>query len=245
MKKYLSDSEIMNWNDRLSSTPYFVIPRYHTHNSFPMIVFKQRIKTMDPETEVVTMDPHMKFNFSFSVAKNRVDNFFHIFDKWFTNKIETKTLFVDKSNREKIGDIEVSESIIKSKAQTEHKVKEKEYTKFTYDFEGHLSSIMAYVMFLEDTIEIFSKIWGYDENGGEHVLTKFAIGDIVTKTGDQSEDYLILDFSPTKSDNKFNINYEICKMIKRGQIIQYGQVEFVNISDITWSRNNRIDDILN
>jgi len=245
MKKYLSDSEIMNWNDRLSSTPYFVIPRYHTHNSFPMIVFKQRIKTMDPEAEVVTMDPHMKFNFSFSVAKNRVDNFFHIFDKWFTNKIETKTLFVDKSNREKIGDIEVSESIIKSKAQTEHKVKEKEYTKFTYDFEGHLSSIMAYVMFLEDTIEIFSKIWGYDENGGEHVLTKFAIGDIVTKTGDQSEDYLILDFSPTKSDNKFNINYEICKMIKRGQIIQYGQVEFVNISDITWSRNNRIDDILN
>ena len=245
MKKYLSDSEIMNWNDRLSSTPYFVIPRYHTHNSFPMIVFKQRIKTMDPETEVVTMDPHMKFNFSFSVAKNRVDNFFHIFDKWFTNKIETKTLFVDKSNREKIGDIEVSESIIKSKAQTEHKVKEKEYTKFTYDFEGHLSSIMAYVMFLEDTIEIFSKIWGYDENGGEHVLTKFAIGDIVTKTGDQSEDYLVLDFSPTKSDNKFNINYEICKMIKRGQIIQYGQVEFVNISDITWSRNNRIDDILN
>ena len=251
MKKYLSDSEIMNWNDRLSSTPYFVIPRYHTHNSFPMIVFKQRIKTglgsfgMDPEAEVVTMDPHMKFNFSFSVAKNRVDNFFHIFDKWFTNKIETKTLFVDKSNREKIGDIEVSESIIKSKAQTEHKVKEKEYTKFTYEFEGHLSSIMAYVMFLEDTIEIFSKIWGYDENGGEHVLTKFAIGDIVTKTGDQSEDYLILDFSPTKSDNKFNINYEICKMIKRGQIIQYGQVEFVNISDITWSRNNRIDDILN
>lgn len=251
MKKYLSDSEIMNWNDRLSSTPYFVIPRYHTHNSFPMIVFKQRIKTrlgsfgMDPEAEVVTMDPHMKFNFSFSVAKNRVDNFFHIFDKWFTNKIETKTLFVDKSNREKIGDIEVSESIIKSKAQTEHKVKEKEYTKFTYDFEGHLSSIMAYVMFLEDTIEIFSKIWGYDEDGSEHTLTKFAIGDIVTKTGDQSEDYLILDFSPTKSDNKFNINYEICKMIKRGQIIQYGQVEFVNISDITWSRNNRIDDILN
>ena len=250
MKKYLSDSEIMNWNDRLSSTPYFVIPRYHTHNSFPMIVFKQRIKTgnqMNPfgEAEVFTLDPHMKFNFSFSVAKNRVDNFFHIFDKWFTNKIETKTLFVDKSNREKIGDIEVSESIIKSKTQSEHKVKEKEYTKFTYEFEGHLSSIMAYVMFLEDTIEIFSKIWGYDENGGEHVLTKFAIGDIVTKTGDQSEDYLILDFSPTKSDNKFNINYEICKMIKRGQIIQYGQVEFVNISDITWSRNNRIDDILN
>ena len=100
-------------------------------------------------------------------------------------------------------------------------------------------------MFLEDTIEIFSKIWAYDEDGSEHTLTKFAIGDIVTKTGDRTEDYLVLDFSPTKSDNKFNINYEICKMIIKGQIIQYGQAEFVNISDITWSRNNRIDDILN
>ena len=250
MKKYLSDSEIMNWNDRLSSTPYFVIPRYHTHNSFPMIVFKQRIKTglgsigVDPETEVITLDPHMKFSFSFSVAKNRVDNFFHIFNKWFTNKIETKTLFVDRSNQEKIGDILISDSIIKSKKQVEHKVKEKEYTKFTYEFEGHLSSIMAYVMFLEDTIEIFSKIWGYDEQGGEHTLSKFTIGDIVTKTGDQSEDYLVLDFSPTKLDSKFHINYEICKMITKGQIIQYGQSEKVTEKDITWSRNNRIDDIL-
>lgn len=249
MKKHLSDSEIMNWNDRLSSTPYFVIPRYHTHNSYPVIVFKQRVKTgnqMNPfgEAEVVTLDPHMKFNFSFSVAKNRVDNFFHIFNKWFSNKIETKTLFVDNNNREKISDIQVSESIIKSKTQTEHKVKEKEYTKFTYEFEGHLSSIMVYVMFLEDTIEIFSKIWGYDEDGGEHTLTKFSIGDIVTKTGDQSEDYLILDFLPQKNDKSFSLEYEICKMITKGQIIQYGQAEVVRESDITWSRNNRIDDIL-
>lgn len=249
MKKYLSDSEIMNWNDRLSSTPYFVIPRYHVHLSFPMIVFKQRIKTglaAAPfvEAEVVTMDPHMKFNFSFSVAKNRVDNFFHIFDKWFINKIETKTFFEDKSNREKIGDIEVSDSIIKSKKQIEHKVKEKEYTKFIYYFEGHLSSIMAYVMFLEDTIEIFSKIWGYDESGSEHLLTKFNIGDCVTKVGDQSEDYLILDFEPLKSGKDFSLDYEICKMITKGQIIKYGNSEVVKEKDISWSRNNRIDDIL-
>ena len=123
--------------------------------------------------------------------------------------------------------------------------KEKEYTKFTYEFEGRLSSIMAYVMFLEDTIEIFSKIWGYDEIGSEHILIKFAIGDIVSKVGDQSDDYLILDYSPQKNGKDFSIQYEICKMIKKGQIIQYGQSENVRESDITWSRNNRIDDILN
>jgi hypothetical protein len=252
MKKHISDSEIMNWNNRLDGTPYFVLPRYHTHNSYPMIVFKQRLNSpafqqlsTNGYEEVITMDPYMKFNFSFSVAKNRVDNFFNIFNKWFSNKIETKTLFEDKSNREKISDIEVSDSIIKSKKQVDHKVKEKEYTKFTYEFDGHLSSIMAYVMFLEDTIEIFSKIWGYDEDGGEHILTKFSIGDIVTKVGDQSEDYLILDFFPQKSGREFSIQYEICKMIQKGQIIQYGNSEIVREDKITWSRNNRIDDILN
>jgi hypothetical protein len=251
MKKHISDSEIMDWNNRLDGTPYYVMPRYHSHNSYPMIVFKQRITSglgsfsMDPVSEVITLDPYMKFNFSFSVAKNRVDNFFHIFNKWFTNKIETKTLFEDKSNREKVGDIEISDSIIKSKKQVDHKVKEKEYTKFTYEFDGHLSSIMAYVMFLEDTIEIFSKIWGYDEDGGEHILTKFSIGDIVTKVGDQSEDYLILDFCPQKSGREFSIQYEICKMIQKGQIIQYDSPEIVREDKINWSRNNRIDDILN
>jgi hypothetical protein len=161
MKKHISDSEIMNWNDRLQGTSYHVMPRYHTHNSYPMIVFKQKVGlgSFVGDPEVITLDPHMRFSFSFSVAKNRVDNFFHIFNKWFTNKIETKTLFVDNNNKEKIGDIQISDSIIKSKKQIDHKLKEKEYTKFTYEFDGHLSSIMAHVMFLEDTIEIFSKIW--------------------------------------------------------------------------------------
>ncbi len=250
MQKYLSDSEIMSWNDRLSGTSYFVIPRYHSHNSFPMIVFKQTIKKglgsfgIDPREEVVTLDPHMKFNFSFSVAKNRVDNFFHIFNKWFSNKIETKTIFQDRNNNEKISDIDIPDDIIKSKKELNHNIKQKEYTKFTYEFEGKLSSIMAYVMFLEDTIEIFSKIWGYDESGSEHTLTNFSIGDIVCKAGDQSEDYIVLDFSPTKIGKDFYIDYEISKMITKGQIIQYGNTERVSESDIIWSRNSRIDDIL-
>ena len=96
MNKYLSDSEILKWNVRLDNTPYFVFPRYHTHSSFPMIVFKQTVRKglgsfgIDPQEEVITLDPNMKFQFSFSVAKNRTDNFFHIFNKWFSNNIGTK-----------------------------------------------------------------------------------------------------------------------------------------------------------
>lgn len=245
MKRYLSDSEILSWNDKLEKTPYRVMPRYHTHNSFPMIVFFQKLTgPMSVGEDTQTFDPHMKFTFSFSVAKNRVDNFFHIFNRWFTDKIETKTLYENRNTREKIGDIHLSESTVKSKKQVDHKIKDKEYTKFTYEFDTHLSSIMVYVSFLEDTIEIFSKIWGYDEDGGEHILTKFNIGDIVSKTVDQTEDYIILDFSPKKTDSKFTINYEICKMITKGQIIQYSPSEIVNQNEITWSRNNRINDIL-
>jgi len=247
MKKHISDSEILNWNDRLINTPYVLFPRYHTHSSYPMILVKQRVKgSFHYEEEIITLDPHMKFNFSFSVSKNRVDTFFHIFNKWFTNEIMTKTIFIDKDNREKVGDIEISDSIIKSKIETEHKVLEKEYTRFTYHFEGRLSSIMAYVMFLEDSIDMLSLIWGYDENGGEHLLTKFTIGSIVSKVDNKSEDYLVTDYNFSKSgNNSFEIGYEVSKMIQKGQVIQYGNSEILREDKITWSRNNRIDDILN
>lgn len=244
MKKYLSDSEILNWNDRLQDTPYRVFPKYNSHSSFPAIIFKQIINK--GYQEVITLDPHMKFSFSFSVAKNRVDNFFHIFNKWFSSDISTQTFYQDSSNQEKLSGITVSESIIKSKKEFDHKVKDKEYTKFTYEFEGRLSSIMAYVMFLEDTIEIFSGIWGYDETGSEHQLTKFSIGDIVCKSNDKSKDYIILDYLPHKTGyKKFILDYEVCKMITNGQIIQYSQPEIVVESKLCWSRDNRIDDILN
>ena len=69
-------------------------------------------------------------------------------------------------------------------------------------------------------------------------------GDIVSKIGEQSEDYLILDISAKKNGREFLLYYDICKWTTKGQIIQYGQTEIVKESAITWSRNNRIDDIL-
>lgn len=246
MKRYLTDTEMLNWNSRLENTPYSIIPRYHTHNSYPMIHFIQKLSGPFSHSgdTMPTLDPSMKFQFSFSVAKNRVDNFFHIFNKWFTEEVETKVIYDGGNDREKINNIQVSHSIIQSKSQSDHFVKEKEYTKFTYNFSGYLSSIMAYVMFLEDTIEIFSKVWGYDENGIEHQLTKFTIGDIVTKTGNQTEDYIVLDHAPIKVGNSIFVDYEISKMIIKGQIIQYGEIEQVTEKELAWSRNNRIDDIL-
>jgi hypothetical protein len=46
-------------------------------------------------------------------------------------------------------------------------------------------------------------------------------------------------------NNSFEIGYEVSKMIQKGQVIQYGNSEILKENKITWSRNNRIDDILN
>ncbi len=245
MNKWLSDSEILKWNDRLKGLPYMVFPKYGSQTSYPMIIFKQINTNQNIQgNEVITLDPNMKMNFSFSVAKNRVDNFFHIFNKWFSDRILTKTYYQDSYNKEKISDITYDESIIKSKSEANHKVKEKEYTKFTYNFEGRLSSIMAYVMFIEDAIDIFSNIYSYDEIGNEHILTKFTIGDIVSKVDNKSQDYIILDYFFRKIDRKFVIEYEVSEIVYKGQVIMYGNADLCTESELTWSRNNRIDDIL-
>lgn len=253
IKRFLSDSEILKWNDRLANTSYMVSPAYSRIAQYPSILVKQRpfdynnrFNRMDFESIKNPID----FIFSFSVSKNRVDNFFQIFDKWFSEKIENSTMYhnTDLSGNihDEIVEIKISDSIIKSKDQIDHRIRGKEYTKFTYTFEGNLSSIMAYVMFLEDSIEIFSNIWGYTEDGEECQLTKFKIGDVVIKNGDQTDNYLILDFYPTKSHNsKIHIDYEIAKMYEIANIIKYDASEIVVEDHIMISRDNRIDDILN
>jgi len=240
--KYLLDSEILNWNDRLMDSPYMVMARYHHNASWPMILFRQKVDKFNDL--VTTLDPFLKFSFTFSISKNRTEFFWHLFDKWYDSSIENKTIYSDSSNDEKISTIEVTDKIITSKDITEHMVLEKEYTRYNYQFNGKLSSIMAYVMFLEDTIEIFSKIWGYSEDGAEICLTKFQIGSVVSKKQDRSKDYLILDYLPSKSGGVFSIDYQICEMVQNGHVIKYGLSEVSSDRDLTYSRDNRIDDIL-
>jgi hypothetical protein len=116
---------------------------------------------------------------------------------------------------------------------------------YSYTFKGKLSSIMAYVMFLEDTINYFSEIFGYNEDGTEVNLLKFPIGTIVSKSKDKSKDYLVLEYRYKKLDGKYSIDYLISEMISNGLIIKYGDIENGYENDLCYSRNSRIDDILN
>lgn len=243
--KYLLDSEILKWNERLKNTNYMVGAPYGVKSSAPNISFRQIVKNAHTgDTFVMTLDPHLEFQFVFSVAKNRVDLFWNIFNNWYDDKIGNEVVYTDNQNNQKYYKIVVSEDVISDKKEICHNIFEKEYIKYTYNFKGKLSSIMAYVMFLEDTIDIFSKLYGYSEDGSEVNLTKFQIGSIVSKKDDKSKDYLVVDISPVKIGLDFYIDYHITEVLAIGDIIRYGSSQKVSDKEICFSRNSRIDDIL-
>ena len=105
---------------------------------------------------------------------------------------------------------------------------------------------MAYVMYLEDAINFLSEIFGYNEDGSEVCLLKFPIGTQVSTLKDKSTDYLVLDYIYRKMDGKYFIDYIASEMTKNnGSVITYGEVLDFREKDLCYSRNSRIDDILN
>jgi len=253
--RYLLDSEILKWNQRLEKTPYMVYPKSNLQSSHVHISFRQKsmnrfgsYQTPYSTSEFVeTMDPHINnYQFVFSVAKNRVDNFFDIFDKLREEEFGTTTCYTNTNNDNKIGEIKITDDIVIKKESSEHKISEKEYVRFSYTFTGKLSQIMGYVFYLEDAIEFFSSIWGYNEDGTEEHLIKYPIGTLVSDIDDKSKDYLILDYQYRKSDKKYYIDYEITEVLGGySSVIKYGEVKIVTEKGICFSRNGRIDDILN
>ena len=129
----------------------------------------------------------------------------------------------------------------------EHNVLNKEYTRYEFLYDGLLSEIMAHVSLLEQSIEFFSEIWGYDEDGKEYNLIKFPIGSIASPFDDKSKDLVILDYDYEKNGKDYHIKYIASEMIydPKSLIIKYGDVITIGENILTFSRNGRIDDLLN
>jgi hypothetical protein len=199
---------------------------------------------------VETMDPFIRYDFTFSIASNRKETFLDLFEKLSKESFGTKSIYRPESMRDekdtKIMDIKFSDEVIESKEENTHMVYEKEYIRFTIHFAGKLGSIMAYVSYLEDAINFFSEIWGYNEDGTEVCLLKYPIGTIVSKPSDKSTDYLVLDYKYRKLDGKYSIDFVASEMMNaKGSVITYGEIYTFRESELCYSRNSRIDDILN
>jgi hypothetical protein len=199
---------------------------------------------------VETMDPFIRYDFTFSIASNRKETFLDLFEKLSKESFGTKSIYRPESMRDekdtKIMDIKFSDEVIESKEENTHMVYEKEYIRFTIHFAGKLGSIMAYVSYLEDAINFFSEIWGYNEDGTEVCLLKYPIGTIVSLPKDKSTDYLVLDYKYRKLDGKYSIDFVASEMMNaKGSVITYGEIYTFRESELCYSRNSRIDDILN
>jgi hypothetical protein len=248
---YLSDSDIMGWNDRIpEKSNLYIGARYSTTASQPTIVFSLRDSHMYPSVNQNGQsnkvkevgDPDFKYRFAFSIASNRKEEFYSIFNKLAGEPFENHVLTANGT----VARLKLDKNITSEPIKTLHKVFDKEYLRLEFAFEGNLSSIMAYVGLLEISIEFFSQIWGYDEDGNEYNLMKFPIGNIVSPADDKSKDYLILDYKFIRA-GAFMINYVACEMFadKNSAIVKYGPVQTFSEKNLVWSRNNRIDDILN
>ena len=246
--KYLSDTEILNWNRRLEKSDYAVYPLSNVRSGHPDIIFRQKINNgYSPTGEqlVETIDPFIRYDFTFSIASNRKETFFDLFEKLSKESFDTKSIYRDQKS-EKIMDITFNDAVIESKEENIHLVFEKEYIRFTYHFAGKLGSIMAYVSYLEDTINFFSQIWGYNEDGSEVCLAKYPIGTVVSLPKDKSTDYLVLEYKYRKLDGKYFIDFIVSEMLNnKGSVITYGEIYTFRESELGYSRNSRIDDILN
>ena len=234
----ISDSYILDWNNGRLPKELFAMANY-SNGTYITLSFNYRDSNPTMSGVIKPLgDPKIDFKFIFSVSKSRTDEFFNIFDILSKRKLDNKV----RLDNGTFGDIKI-DGLKTNIKETEHKVKDMEYIRYQYEFVGQASSIIAYVYLLETSIDFFSQIWGYDEDGGEHQLLKYPIGSMVCISPDKSVDYLVIDLQySTRGRN--NISYIITEMKSINSIITYGETKVVRESDLSWSRNGRIDDIL-
>ena len=227
---FLTDTDIFNWNNRVKIPSLFISARYSNISSFPDVMFLRRNESYQ--------EPNAKFRFSFSVSSKREAEFLFISENKLKERFEN--MLADKK------EIKADPKCIESLEKTKHILYKTEYTRFEYQFKGAISSIMAYVHVLEASIKWFSEIWGYDESGNELRLLKFQIGDIVSPKNDMSKDLIITNLSYYRIGNDYKIDYVTSEINNSNSpIITYGEQGLYNEDSLNWSRNDRINKILN
>jgi hypothetical protein len=255
MEYILSDIEIINWNSRLSDLKgsLSINPIYSkingSYTSIPSIQFlyNNNINIGNFVSHEIK-DPIIKYRYMISISKNRVDFFNKILDEHIESTIKTKHIHEDKIYDITIDDIEFKLST------EEHELNNLKYIRYTYEFKTSLTKIMTYISMIENSIRIFNNIWSYNDDSEEIYLLKYKIGDIISFSSDKSKDYLIIDYnyknnftgySTYFSSKDSTINYICVELLNNGHILKYGESKEFIEKDMCYSRNNRIDSILN
>lgn len=259
--KYLTDTEIISWNDRLSFTndftPYMpsrgqvvngvrvsdnyrLSPTYDDNGSNPNIsLYRISNYEFSSSTYGLEKEPIIKYKYSFSILKNKSEYFNNILNKFLSEKIGTRVVVDDKNTLS----IKI-ENDIANIDEVECSIFNKDYITYNYNFNGPLYSIIFYITNIEDTISFLSQIFGFDENDEECYLLNYKIGDMVCEKKDRSVEYIIDDYEFNKIGGKYYINYIVKEITMSGPIIKYGNSKVFESDKIVNSRDSILRDIL-
>lgn len=248
----LTDSEIMKLNNRLNDSRFFVRAEYTSQSSWPVLGYYLRPTYNRPDMASQTSnsydgrieEPQIEYEFTFSICEKRIDEFFEIFDRISDGGVEN---FCYSNGNNSTTRVEFTDKVIHSESKVVHKVYNRNYVKIKYNFRGKVSSIFAYIKFLEDTIGFFGNIWGYTEEGEEICLLKYPIGNIVSPIKEKSMDVLVIDYVYLKLTDQYTINYMVCEILsdEKSSILKYGDSFTIKEEDLTLSRTNQINSLLN
>jgi hypothetical protein len=231
----LTDTEILQWNERLQDHQLGIIvrPKYVANSVYsPAIGFDLDVTQNHHnkswgrniyQGETPVPEPHIKFNLIFSIDLDKIDKFDEIYNEIKLREIMTPVNTGDTNRNINLDRVKID--LVKE----QHTLFKKEYVKFHYTFEGYLGDIIGYVKNIDDTIEFIQ------------LEPKFKISEVVSTVKDRSMDYLVLKYIYGNG-----ISYKVVEIVSNSAdtVIKYGRVLHMNEKDLTWSRTARIDEVI-
>ncbi len=230
----MSDSEIMGWNnsDRLPMGMW-ATARY-TNTEDIQMDFKGG-SNMDKSLG----NPYIEYLMTFSVLGDKADQFESILDSLLARKFQNSVI-----NRQGTTERVSADEDVATRKRFDHMVGNTAFARYEYVLEGRASSVFAWRHVLEKAVDLFSLIWGHNEDGESVPALKFPVGSIVSPKYDKGIEMLVLDLNYMTIPYAA-ISYVACEIINQGgSVIRYGVAKEYSESDLTWSRSGRIDDIL-
>lgn len=245
----MSDSFIFGWNGRLfemvkgyGDVTFMVSASYTTDTGIDVKIkpVTQYNASMISDNETL-MDPPIGYKLTFSVAKECTDEFEDILETLMNKEFDNNVWKTSKSKEI----VKVDPNSIKE-SKSVHRIGKVDYVRYEWTIKSCMSEVMAACYVVESAVEIFGKCWGVTEDGEKVCLMKFPIGSMVNLEGNKSEDWLVLDWSFDLLSPRFHHDYEVVAMNERpgSAVINYSKRQLVSEHRISWSRNGRIDDIL-
>jgi hypothetical protein len=261
-----TDTDINELNKLLENDTnkylFFVRPCYENHSSYTSLAFYNiprsisfsnnyypddvYAKDYSRDGHVVNTDkikePKIELSALFSIQSEFIDEFYNIF-KFISDSVVGNRYYDEEVLKEFI----FNENVIKSKKTTSHILYDKEFTRFEYNLSGYASSVFLYKKYLDDTIEYFKLIYGFDEKGNNILLLSHKIGDIVCMKEDNSVEFIILDYIYDNYNKIYSIKYKLSKILtdSLSSVVSYDNSFLYKIDkDLTYSRNDRINNIL-